>query len=253
MTSPFQDALREELLAAARRDLQRASRRRRGRIGAAVAAAVASVAGGIAILVPSPAAAEVEVRVDHGVVEVRLKDLDTSADEVRAALSAKGLRARVVGVPVGPSLVGRFVGVEITQDPDQPIERFADDGFGFDGFRVHEGWAGELVLDFGRAAGRGEPYGAGSDAFAAGEPLHCSGTYGASLADAEGRLRRLQVEVVPEGRIGGPLALDAPELAPDADWFVRGARALAADHVLLQIGPTPPDAPAGAGPEEGRC
>jgi hypothetical protein len=246
MTSPFQDALREELLAAARRDLQR-SPRRRGRIAAAVAALAAAIAGSVAILLPSAASADVEVRVEDGVVEVRVRDLDTTATEVGDALAAKGLPARVVGVSVGPSLVGRFVGVTILADPAQPIEQLSDDGFGFDGFRVHQGWSGQLVVEFGRAARAGERYAVGSDAFADGEPLHCTGVLGATLAVAGATLDDLQVDAVPDGRIGGPLPVGSPDLAPDAGWFVHGARAVAADHVILEIGP---DAPA---PAEERC
>ena len=109
MTSPFQDALREQLRAAAIRELQRSTRRRRVRIGAAIAAVVAAAVGAVAVLSPSPAAAEVEVRIEDGFVEVRLTDLDATPREVEAAMRERDLEVAVVRVPVGPSLVGRFL------------------------------------------------------------------------------------------------------------------------------------------------
>lgn len=152
----------------------------------------------------------------------------------------RDLEVEVVRVPVGPSLVGRFVGVDIPDVPGQPVETFREEGVGFQGFRVPEGWPGELVIQFGSKASPGEDYGVGSDAFAEDEPLHCEGVQGSTLAAARGALEGLSVRVLPEGFAGAPFALDAPEAAQYASWFVVAARTFSADAVLVQLSEAPP-------------
>ena len=240
MTSPFQDALREQLRAAAIRDLQRAPRRRWRRIGAAAVAVVAAVVGAVALLSPSPAGADVEVRIEDGFVEVRLTDLDATPREVEAAMRDRDLEVEVVRVPVGPSLVGRFLGVQVPDVPGRPVETFREEGVGFQGFRVPLGWPGELVVQLGSKAAPGEDYGVGSDAFADDEPLHCEGVQGSTLAAARGALGDLSVRVLPEGFIGGPFALDAPEATEYSSWFIVAARTFSADAVLVQLSEAPP-------------
>jgi hypothetical protein len=234
MTSPFQDALREQLRAAAHRDLSCRRGRRRLRIGAAVAAVAAAIAG-VAVLVPSPAAADVEVTIRDGVVEVRLTDLDATAAEVTEAMRDAGLEAETIGTPVGPSLVGRFVAVGFDQGGDAEVEDIRAEDGGLIGFRVPAGWEGRLRIQLGEAADPGEPYGAGSDAFAPGEPLGCKGVLGATLADASSTLDDLEVTFLPHGYVGDPIPLASPDAEPYARWHIVSGRARAADTVLLTV------------------
>ena len=48
----------------------------------------------------------------------------------------RDLEVAVVRVPVGPSLVGRFLRVDVPDIPGQRVETFRDDGVGFQGFRL---------------------------------------------------------------------------------------------------------------------
>lgn len=227
MTSPFQDALRAELVTAARRD----RRRRRGRIAGAVTAAAAAAAGSVALLWPSPAAADVEVRFRGDDVVVSIVDLQTDPDEVRDAMEDAGLAAEVVGAPTGPSAVGRFAGVSLTAPGPVPVTTSGSDGVTFDGFVVPRDYPGTILITVGVPAEPGQMYDVGTDALAPGEPLACRAVVGRTVADLP-PLSGLEVRVIPQPA-SSPIAIDAPEVDPYLGWYVTGARATSRASVVL--------------------
>lgn len=243
MTSPFKEALREELRAAAVRDLARQTRRRRLRAAAGAAiAAVAAAVGAVTFVGTSPAAADIEVTIRNGQVAVRILDLATTPDEVREAMEEAGLAVDVDGAPVGPSMVGRFIDVRLEIPGDNRIEQLGSDGNSFDGFIIPENWDGDLEIRVGEKADPGEPYAAGADAFADGEPLHCLPLIGRTLNDVRDGLPDLNIMV--RGPGGKPVSLDSPAADEFATWFVTGGRAVSATDVFLQVDPQAPTTPA---------
>lgn len=238
MTSPFQDALREELLQAAHRSVRR---RRRGRISAGVAAITAAVGGSLALLWPSPAAADVEVTIRDGIVEVRIVDLITDPGEVREAMDEAGLDAEVVGAPTGPSAVGRFVGVGLLEGDGGQVDPLGSDAYSFDGFRLPEGWEGTLVISVGVPARPGQDYDFGSNALARGEPFACRPLVGRTVAEARaaGDLEGAAVRVGPTMVSMAPVPLDDPAARPYLDWYIAGADATSADSVQLTVQEAP--------------
>jgi hypothetical protein len=160
-------------------------------------------------------------------------------------MQERDLEVEVVRVPVGPSLVGRFLRVDVPDVPGHPVETFREDGVGFQGFRVPQGWPGALVIRFGTEASPGEAYGVGSDAFDDGEPLDCTGVLGSTLDAAREALAGLSVRVLPDGFVGAPFPLEAPDAAAYSEWFVSAARAQSADAVLVQLSESPPRPEAG--------
>lgn len=240
--SPFQSALREELRAAAIRDLRRRRTRRRSGFLASAVAALAAIFGAITVITVDPAAADVEVRIRDGLVEVRIVGEGTTPDEVREAMEDAGLRVVVDGPPVGPSLVGRFVLVQLDDPSAREVEYLDSDGYGFDGFVVPEGWSGRLLIRVGARADGDETYEVGSDAFAAGEPLDCA-REGTMLRDLRTALDELNVTVRAPGLAPIPLTDQAP--GQFADWYVVSASALSAADVLLLVQEEQPTPAAG--------
>lgn len=231
MTSPFQEALRAELMAAARRDL---GRRRRGRLAGALAAASAAVAGSLALLWPSPAAADVEVRFRGDEVEVRIVDLRTDPDEVRSAMREAGLAVDVQGTPTGPSAVGRFVSATVPEGGEIPVT-YGSDGVTFDAFVVQRDYVGTLVIVVGVPASGDELYGFGTDALAPGEPLACQALVGRTVS-AVPAVPGVEVQVLPLGVTagsGGPIELDDPRAAPFTSWYVTEVRTTSRRSILV--------------------
>lgn len=243
MTGSWDALLRDELLRATTADLARRRRFRRW-LAAAVAAVVAAVASFLTVLSPSPAAADVVVEVRGNVVEVRVTDLDSTPDDVREAFEKAGLDVEVDGVPVGPSLVGRFVAVGFDADPSAPpVKRIDERAGGFLGFEVPKGWPGTMTISLGQPAAPRDLYFQGSDAFAEGEPLRCVEVRGRTLADAADLLDDFDVTVQRVGVLGVPQSLDGALGSPLADHVVMAAQALSASHVVLQVAAPPTAAP----------
>jgi hypothetical protein len=242
MTSPFKDALRDELRAAAYRDLARVRRRRLGsRIGGAIAAVTAAVAGALTLW-PTTAAADIEITIRNGTVEVRIVDLKTDPREVERAMNRVGLEAQVVGLSTGPSAVGRFVQVGLADGDTEQITKSGDDGHSFDGFTVPERYDGQLVIAVGVASKAGRPYDVGTDASAKGEPLACKPVIGRPVRAISTR-PGVEVLVSPQGVPTAPIPLSAAD--PYRAWYVTEALATAEDSVLLVAvsDPVPPEDP----------
>ncbi len=250
--APFVAELRRELLAAARREVRR---RRRRPLMAAVAAGAAAVVALVLVLVPqpTPAAADVVVRVHDGVVEVTLVDLEHRPERIEAAVREAGLDVRVRSVPVGPSSVGRFVGEDFGGTLPGELEPVDDGPAGFRGFLLPVGWSGELHLLVGAPAGEREVWARFSDATAPGEALACravvgrrGGVVAAELADAPLTVRY---------RAQGPQGIQAVspaelESAPWTGWIVAEALGTRRGEVVVHLVP-PDEAPRAEPPHPG--
>ena len=244
--TPFQQALRDELLEAARR-----GPRRRRWPWAAAAGAIAAGAGSLLVLDTNPATADVEVHFEAGSVEVLMTDSRTSVAEVREVLAEAGIRVRIDEQPAGPSNVGRFVGVLIDGPGQQVTNVGGPSGTSFSSFTVDDDWQGTLVISLGRTARPGEVYVVSSDAFADGEPLDCSGVLGRSLAESADELAGFHVRISPsaEGYLVPPEALDAAAIDRYGSWIVTRGSALSPTDVILTLQPTAPVPP----PAEDDC
>src|SRR3546814_15576372 len=118
MTGNFQQALRDERLAAARRSLIPARRpwwRRTRTVVGAVAAAAAGV-GVMAVATLGPAAASVTITADGDMVTVTLNDPSNSADEIESPIEDHRLNIDNQEEPVGRSHSERFGSYTTGQD-----------------------------------------------------------------------------------------------------------------------------------------
>jgi DNA-binding CsgD family transcriptional regulator len=78
---------------------------------------------------------------------------------------------------------------------------------------VPEEYRGKLLISVGVKAKPGEPYGVGTDALAAGEPLACRALIGLEVADVP-KVDGVEVRVSPEGVPTAPIAVDDPAADP---------------------------------------
>lgn len=235
MSSPFHIAFREELLEAA----QRASARRRRRFRLGLGALFAAVLGTLAWLVPDPVAADVSVRVVDGFVEVTLRGPVDSNDEILDALERHDIDAAVRSVPTGPSAVGRFISVEADgAGSPSDVEMLDPHGPAFGGFRLREGIDTGVTIGLGRPAEPGEPYEAYTNPFDQGEPLHCRGVLGQTLADAAEHVDGLTITVRFDEPIGTVImSLDDALRDGFGTTFVVGGSASSANDVQLRVVP----------------
>lgn len=167
----FPQALQAELVTAH----GRLARRRRRRQLAAGAVALVALLALVPALLPGradQAAADVlsvQARPD-GSTDVALVDPAASVAAIAAELESKGIPNVTVALTTGPSLVGRFVGVDvITTGTGTP----AAIALGADhrSMAVPAGFTGRLRVEVGVAAKTGETYAAPTIAFDEGEPL----------------------------------------------------------------------------------
>lgn len=125
-------------------------------------------------LLATPVEAGVRVRQSGDMWVIELRDASMGPRAVESALRREGIATTVIVAPVGPSRVGQFVTTE-------GMELVGADASSSAIVRVPADRPVTLAL--GRAARRGEPYAALSDAYAAGEPLECSGLWGRPVGD----------------------------------------------------------------------
>jgi hypothetical protein len=248
----FFDALGDELVAAAERrprptpaEVRRArfapARARRLVLLGVAAALVAVLAGTLALTRTSDrASAGVDVAVHDGRVNITLTDLEHDPRRIERAVRATGLDVRIVAVPTGPSLVGKFVGEVAGQAyPPELHERQAD-GSSFAGFSLPVGWPGHLVIYVGRPALAGEDYRAFPSAFDRGEPLACQHLIGLSATEAARELPNVEQTVLfdPLGKGDvNPDPIPAAEIATSefAGWKVIGGTSWSATRIVLDI------------------
>lgn len=189
-TEEFLEQLRDEVVAADERHL-RASRRtgpptrarsRHRWLGAA--AALLLVAGAVVGLRPAPAAAGVEIISDAQGLTIRLTDVQARPEDVEHAAADAGLEVTVVEVPVGPSLVGRFVGLSAVGGTGGIRASEGTPESGYSAIQVPRGSGTRVEVRMGRPARAGEALSVNSDATAPGELLECADLVGMLLAEA---------------------------------------------------------------------
>jgi hypothetical protein len=138
--------------------------------------------------------------------------------------------------------VGRFASVTISGPDADRVEDDVDDDGGY-AFRVPADWNGLLTIYLGRPARAGEFYMASSDAFAVGEPLHCSDVLGQPLRRVVGDLEddfTLRVGPAPEGGIGNASLTLEEGLRYHGDWFVSMGMLVAPDELIVVVQPFAP-------------
>lgn len=242
MTGPDPDlaALRAGLVAAAGR--LAAQRRRRRRARGMVVGVLAALVGTLAIGAPTttPAAADVVVRVDDHEVFVLLVDLEHDPARIEAAIRGAGLDATVDGLPVGPSLVGRFLGRSTLHSRTPALRTVDGDERSFAGFALPVGWPGSLRLQVGVPAAGDEPYARFSDALAPGEALACRPLVGRSGRDVAAELARepLTVRYVALADDGmHPVTAVSVERGSGSRWTVAGVDGVRRGEVAVRLVP----------------
>lgn len=245
----FLAELRSELVAAAQRrhsDMPATtSRRARNprslplRLVAASMTLLVAVAA-VVVMRTGDAHAAVEVIRADGFVHVRLVDLETRPEEIVAAARDAGVDLTVSAVPVGPSMVGRFISLTATELPPEMIP--TDDGAvgsttHYTSFRVPEGFGGELRVHLGRQARPGEEWIAASDALAPGELLECQDLLGKRVEELRGHVEGLDATV----RWFAISPNDSSEVMGDLDPYAswRAVRILGAGDGIVFIEVTP--------------
>lgn len=220
----FLAELRTEVLDAAERTSSPEAPRRVAPLGrlAAAAAIVLAVVMGVVVTRPDTAAAGVEITRSGSDLVVRLTDLESRPEEIEEAAAEAGLDLTIVDEPVGPSLVGRFIGSSGSELPEVLRVVEGDPSSGFTGFRIPADFDGSLTLRLGRTARDGEEWAALSDAAAKGEVLECQQLVGATLDEVATAVSATGAEL----RV---MLLDSGQWLEDADLDAHG------DAVALRV------------------
>ena len=225
----------------ARRRFRLARPSRLALAGCAVAAtlAVAVLPAG-SPLETEPAAAGVSFTTRDGFVIAEVSDPHAAAAQLRAAFAAHDLDVELELVPASPSLVGTVVMVGAggtgTIESLQSGRCVAPAGGCPVGLRIPVGFRGHAEITLARAAEPGERFRSSGDAFAPGEPLHCSGLRGMRVADAQRIVERRGLRAT--WRLHDDAAV-APASA--AGHFVADATPIAAGEILIGITGEPPE------------
>jgi hypothetical protein len=219
MANAHEEALRRALVDAVGTKLARDRRRAVARRAAlAMVAFLAVVATVVTFTLPDNRAdASIEVEVRDGATYVRLLDFESRPDEIVGALRNAGLDVVVDPAPVGPSNVGRFVGIGTTGSGR--VDVVGDRTKSFTSFIVRPNFVGQLRLVLGREAAPGEEWRAPSDATAKDEVLECRELRGLTAAEAARALADEPVSVSWLSAFTGNLEPGA-ELGAYANWRV---------------------------------
>jgi hypothetical protein len=241
----YLDRLRVVLVEAAegRRRRRAATAVRRLAAVTAVAVVALAIATAVELRTAEPAGAGVEVTHAGGDITVRLTDLEHRPAVIERALREAGIDAHVVAEPAGPSRVGLFLASRGRGALPSELRPLDEDDVFFPAFVIPEGWTGRLDLEVGRPARRGEQYVRYSDAFAPGEPLHCSGLLGRSATAAAAHLpaaaRGVRFQALGPGS-SVPVDLTPADVGPSpfAHYVVAGAIAVSPTSVVVTVTPT---------------
>jgi hypothetical protein len=241
---PFAERLRADLLAAAAERSGRPSKRRRSLQLASIGAAIIAIVVAIVLVQvhgTKVASAGVDITIENGQIQVRLTDLEHRPQVIEDAVRAAGIDLTVQDAPVGPSLVGKFV-TNVSSAPIEALVQPVDvDHLGnFGGFAVPVDWKGHLDLVVGRPAVAGELYLRASDAFAVGEPLHCSALRTATGGEAASELPTSTVHfrfraIDPNTFAATDLVADAVAGSAYASLEVASAEAISATDVVIVL------------------
>jgi hypothetical protein len=197
-------------------------------VGIAAAVAVAACLAAVAVVVSlassqAPAAYALSFSQKGGYVEVRVLNPFASVAEVRRELAKNQIHVRLRLLPVPAGSVGQIIELESSGrngDGVRPLqEGHCANGPCTVGLKVARGFKGTGVVYIGRPTRGGETYASTpiGGAFAPGEPLHCSGLQGASVARVMPVLDRLGLKVIAwrfNGSSSWRQGADAPQDAP---------------------------------------
>jgi hypothetical protein len=176
---------------------RRATRRRsylRPVAAGAVVAALAAIAWAASGASSPQAARAVSFRsATRGDVMAIVTNPYAAQSRLNAEFARRGYQITVSLLPVSPSLVGTVLYMSEGSSAMflEPIEHgpcLSGGGGCRIGIRIRQGFSGSGAIALGRPAQGGESYASEASAFAPGEPLHCSGLLGGTVADAANAL-----------------------------------------------------------------
>jgi hypothetical protein len=165
--------------------------------------------------------------------------------QLEQAFARRGFDIQVSLVPVSPSLVGTLVyaSEEDGADSIQPLLQgpCLAGGSGCSvGVRILSSFEGRGYITLGRAARVGEAYATTASAFAPGEPLHCSGLLGATVAQALPRLESGHLQAQWREDVSTGASSRAKELpTPPAGNYIWEATLSAPGRLVVFTEPTP--------------
>lgn len=239
------EALLADILAAERQPTRRRRRPVVLTMLAVLAAAVALVSFGSAgpLRGPTPAqASSLSFTTSAGYIVARVKDLYTSPAHYRAAFAEHGLHISLLVVPSDPSMVGSigFGSQEYREikASGHPLE-----------LRIPNNFTGSAQIVLGRAARPGERYQQfPSSDFDRGQPLYCTGLYGATVNRVMAVIRARGYAVVTAQGLGS--TVPGP---PPAGDYVWGAAPYAPGVIALTARPKRAPAPDKPNAAASRC
>lgn len=206
----------------------------------ATAAAVAVLVAGAALtLRPDTAAAGFEIIADDTGLTLRLTDLAARPDDVEHAAAEAGLDVTVTAAPVGPSMVGKFIGLNATQLVEQVTVTQGDTDTGFTAFRLPLDYTGTVELRMGRPADPGEQWAALSDATAPGELLACQDLVGQPLSDATAAAARTDAGTVKVMLLDTARWLTDTDIAKHPDATVIRVTQRSDDEIVIDAATDP--------------
>ena len=210
---------------------------------------------------PAPAEAVTFATAPSGAIVATVTEPFAAQSRLDAAFASQGLKITVNLLPVSPSIVGTVLGVGESNSGAAQIRSLQGGnclmgGGGCPiGVEIPRGFTGTGSITLGRPAKPGERYQSSASLFAPGEPLHCSGLLGSSVADALPVLRSDTLTVVDWREVteSSPGVSSSVTLAaPPAQNYVWGAELVEPGRVRVDTERAPwPDTP-GAGAQFNR-
>jgi hypothetical protein len=221
---------------------------------AAVVLATGSAVG------PTPADAVSFHTTRHGYILASVTDPFATRTRLNAAFARQGLHITINLIPVSPSAVGRvvYMGISNSRGPQIQSLRQGDGCVSaatgcLIGLKIPKHFTATATIGLGRQAKPGETYASGASAFAPGEPLHCSGLLGATVARALPVLARDKLtvrwmeDVEIRTRHTGVSSRARILTQPPTHNYIWTANLSAQGHVTIQTEPRPWPGTPGAG------
>ena len=231
-TPPFVSELRDELVAAAQRKIDKRRTRHRRTVNGVAAVLVFVAIFSVFRISEKPSEAGVlSVTRENHLINVDLKSTSATPEQIADELQHAGIDATVTEVPVSPSGVGRFVYVEQQGGPAQPSSTY------FQHFTLSDQKHQRVELRLGRTAQQNETYIKRVNAYDANEPLHCTDTMGRQVKDVFDKLRSLNVTIRWFNQTGPEITeIGTP---PFPTYFINSAISDKPNSLLVYVAPEP--------------